>query len=554
MERLRFSYQMNTLADQGVARRLQIGEWWVDPTTNELGRPGSTVRIEPKAMEVLVALAERAGQAVTREELLAGVWPGVVVGDEALTQSIIKLRRALGDDPRSPSYIETISKRGYRLIAPVHRGEGPPSPSPLRRGRALGLAAGAVLALGAAGAYLYVYGWLRPPIPPVPDAFVAGDRKEVLTVTVLPFEALGTDVGQMRLAAGIGSDLMTDLSRLPGLRLIAASGAAQSGRFVVSGSVQREASALRVNVRLTDSRTSEQLWSQRFERPVGDLFAIQNEISRSLGAQLPGRIGDAERRRIAKRYTHSLEAYEHFLRGQAQLLARQGEEYLQARASYEKAIELDPKFARAYAGLAMTYAMDRRQPTVTQSSAALKRALELAETARQIDPDIPEVHWALGFVHTRGRRHDEAKRALHRAIELNPSYADAYALLGGIHTYIGEPAKSVPLLRSALRLNPDGGYLYYLLLGRAYLFMDDFEQAQINLQEALLRNPVDVESRVYLAATLAALGKQAAAGWEADEIRSLEPGFSARAWLETYPLTSARHRDRLLALTAKVGL
>jgi DNA-binding winged helix-turn-helix (wHTH) protein/TolB-like protein/Tfp pilus assembly protein PilF len=545
---------MNTLADQGVARKLQIGEWWVDATTNELARRGTRVRVEPKAMEVLMVLAARAGLAVTREELLAVVWPGVVVGDEALTQCIIKLRRALGDDPRSPTHIETISKRGYRLIAPVHRGERPPSPHSLRRGRAIGLAAAAVFALGAAGAYLYHA--LRTPIPSNPDAFVAGngERKEVLTVTVMPFEALGTDEGQARLAAGIGSDLMTDLSRLPGLRLIAASGGAQSGRFIVSGSVQREASALRVNVRLTDSRTNEQLWSQRFEQPFGDLFAIQNEISRSLSAQLPGMIGDAERRRMAKRYTHSLEAYEHFLRGQAQLLARQGEEYLQARASYEKAIELDPKFARAYAGLAMTYAMDRRQPTVTQSAAALKRALELAETARQIDPDIPEVHWALGFVHTRGRRHDEAIRALHQAIELNPSYADAYALLGGIHTYIGEPAKSVPLLRSALRLNPDGGYLYYLLLGRAYLFMDDFEQARINLQEALLRNPADVESRVYLAAALVAQGKRAAAGWEADEIRSLEPGFSARAWLETYPLTSARHRDRLLALVAKVGL
>ena len=97
--------------------RLLVGEWWADRSTNELGRAGETLRLEPKAMEVLMALAARAGQVVSREELLAAVWPGVVVGDEALTQSIIKLRRALGDNPRTPSYIETISKRGYRLIA-----------------------------------------------------------------------------------------------------------------------------------------------------------------------------------------------------------------------------------------------------------------------------------------------------------------------------------------------------------------------------------------------------------------------------------------------------
>ena len=98
---------------------LRIGSWQVDRTTNELARGGEVVRVEPKAMEVLTVLAGRAGQVVSREELFAAVWPGVVVGDEALTQAIIKLRRALGDDPRSPAYIETISKRGYRLIAPV---------------------------------------------------------------------------------------------------------------------------------------------------------------------------------------------------------------------------------------------------------------------------------------------------------------------------------------------------------------------------------------------------------------------------------------------------
>ncbi len=99
--------------------RLQIGDWWVEPAANELGRSGETVRIEPKAMQVLTTLAESSGRVVSREELLSGVWPGVIVGDEALTQTIIKLRKALGDNPRSPSYIETISKRGYRLIAPV---------------------------------------------------------------------------------------------------------------------------------------------------------------------------------------------------------------------------------------------------------------------------------------------------------------------------------------------------------------------------------------------------------------------------------------------------
>ncbi|MGH8746183.1 MAG: winged helix-turn-helix domain-containing protein, partial [Burkholderiales bacterium] len=126
-----------------VLARLEIGQWWADRTTNELGHAGKAVRIEPKAMEVLMALAARAGEVVSRQELLATVWPGVVVGDEALTQSIIKLRRALRDNPRSPSYIETISKRGYRLIAPVRPGGRAAATRPSRRAPWILPAAGA---------------------------------------------------------------------------------------------------------------------------------------------------------------------------------------------------------------------------------------------------------------------------------------------------------------------------------------------------------------------------------------------------------------------------
>ena len=546
--------------------RFSVGDWWADPMTHEIGRGAETIRLEPRVMQVLVALARRAGHAVTREELLAAVWPGVVVGDEVLTQCVIKLRRALGDSPRAPAYIETISKRGYRLIAPVVAAADPASspdlPSVPRRPRVPAAVAGAALlaALAIAGAALLTF--FRPAAVLAPAGVPAdpGVPRSAVTISVLPFETMGEDPGQQRLAAGIRHDLMTDLSRISSLRVIAISapaaggGVAGAGRFIVTGSVQREAGELRIHVRLTDGATQEQLWSQRFERPAGDLFAVQSDISRSLTDQLPARIGEAEKMRIAKRYTHSLEAYDHFLRAQSQVVAQRAGSQQEALAEYAKAIELDPKFARAYAGMAIASVLDWARPTATLAPAETRRALELAETARQIDPDIPEVHWALGFVHVRSRRHQEAIVALRRSIELNPSYADAYALLGGIYTYVGQPERSIPLLRTALRLNPEGSYLYYLLLGRAYLFMEDCEQARINLREALMRNASDVESRLYLAATLVCAGELSAAEWEAEEIRSGLPGFSTRAWLETYPLTSGRHRERLLALAAKVGL
>lgn len=527
--------------------QLRIGEWQADPAANELRRGPHVVRVEPKAMEVLMLLARQPGQLITREALFSAAWPGVVVGDEALTQCIIKLRRALGDDAKAASYIETISKRGYRLIAPVR----PLVPAqaarrPWRRVAALF----AAIAVGAA-----IYG-LRA----LPEQPAMVDREEAAhTITVLPFESLGPDGSQSYLARGLSAELGSELSRLPGVRVIIASVGTPrrpvpGARYVVSGSVQRDGERLRVNVHLLDSETGRQLWSQRFDRPFGDLFKVQDEVLRHLAEVLPGQLAQTALEHAAKRYTRSLEAYDWFLRAQARFLVRKAEDNEAARALYRRSLAADPQFARAYAGLAMTHAIDYRLRPAADGAADLARALELAEAARLMDPDLPEVHWAIAFVHVQGRRHEEAIQSLRKAIELNRSFADAYAFMGGIHTYLGQPEKSVPLLRTAMRLNPEGGYLYFLLLGRAYLFQNDAEQALINLREAAARNPDDMETRLFLAAAMAATGDRESAEWEVEQIRTLHAGFSIREWIGSYPLRSASHRDRLLALLARAGL
>jgi DNA-binding winged helix-turn-helix (wHTH) protein/TolB-like protein/Flp pilus assembly protein TadD len=549
--------------------RLWIGSWWVDTAADELGHDGETVRIEPKAMAVLMVLAGRAGAVVSRDELLSVGWPGVVVGDEALTQTIIKLRRALGDNPRAPTYIETISKRGYRLIAPV-RNDQPVPPDPGKNGAAAPFAPKERAprrllwsGLAAVVALIAVLVWRLDTKPVTVDATLAAEPWESavpkpLTIAVLPFESVG-DGEHAYLARGIGNDLVTNLSRLPGLRLIRASTSAGTGpkvrgaRYVVGGNVQRDGAMLRINIHVVDTLSGQPLWAERFERPFGDLFEIQDEIVRNVAEVLPGKLSDAARVELAKRYTPSLAAYDLFLRAQALFLVRQTEVNEEARDLYRKALALDPQFARAYAGLAMTYAMEYRlRPG--DHGASLTRAFELAETARQIDPDLPEVYWALGFVHVQSRRPDQAIRSLQRALELNPSFADGYALMGGIHNYVGESAKAIPMLRTALRLNPDGGYLYHLILGRAYLYENDVEQALINLREAAARNPVDLETRIHLAAALAAAGDRAAAQWEAAEVRSIATNFSLQEWLAAYPMSSTRYRERLAGLLAEAGL
>jgi DNA-binding winged helix-turn-helix (wHTH) protein/TolB-like protein len=522
-----------------ASQRLQVGDWTVDPALNELSAPGKTVKLEPKAMAVLVYLAERPGQVVSRDELLSAVWSGLVVSDDALTQVVIKLRKALGE-----AYIQTIPKGGYRLVARV----GAPAPKKRRLPWQLGAAAIAALLFLAVGVWLLTPGRDMPVTASVPAQ---------PTVTIRPFEALGNDAQAVLLARGMTADLVTDLSKLAGLSVIAGTTVpveAPPIRYVVSGSVQRIDDRLRLHVHLADAQTGKQLWSERFDRPVSGFFAIQEEVGPKILHVLPAKVSEAELRRVAQPHTRSLEAYEYFQRGQAALVVRQKADNEAARKMFQRAIALDGAFARAYAGLALTYAADYRNQWRPNGAAALERAFELARTAHEINPDIRETYWVLGFVHLERRQHEQALQYLESSVRLYPSFADGYALMGGIKTYIGRPADTVPLLRTAMRLNPEGSYFYFLILGRAYLFLGDFEQARLNLEQALARNPENLETRVYMAALQTMAGDRSAAAWEAEQIRALQPGFSIRRWLETYPMTDASQNTKLLQALGELGL
>lgn len=566
-----------------IATGWQIGKWRVEPAVNEIARDGESARIEPKAMEVLVLLADRAGQVVGREELLSAVWPGTVVGDDALSQAIIKLRKALGDSAKSPQYIETIPKRGYRLVATAKRIEleraKPPevspqndnaAPFPLReraRSPRLARTAAIMAAFLVAGAALYFLVH-RPEAPTAPALSVddlTADRSAVLpTVAVMPFETQADDAEQAYLARGIAADLTTDMSRISGMRVIGmsmfagpgspASGTRSPARYLVSGSLHRTSGALKINVRLVDTESGQLLWAERYERPLSDLVAVGEEIVGRLVSVLPVKISESEKQQLARRYTRNPDAYDYFLRGKAAFLTRLQTENDTAKEMYRKAIELDPAFARAYAGLAFTYTADYRNQWTADGPQAITKAVELATTALQIDPNLPEIHAMLGYVHAVRREHAQAIKYLHRAIALDRSYADAYANLGAVYTNLGQPERTVPLLRTAMRLNADAGFIYFLVLGRAYLFQGNTEQASINLREALARNPVDLETRIYTAANLVASGKLEDARWEAEEIRHLQAGFATDIWLQTSPMTDASMKQRLIGLLSQVGL
>lgn len=553
-----------------AAQPFQVGRWTVEPALHTLSAGDQAVKIEPKAMVVLRYLAERSGEVVSREALLQAAWSGVIVGDDALTQVVVKLRKALGDAPGQPEYIQTISKGGYRLVAPVVRLGAQRAPQqstrPPRRRLPWYLGIGVPVVLVIAG-----FWWAverrevgGAPSPVVATAVRPPAEATQPTVAVRPFEAIGNDPQEALLARGITADIVTDLSKMPGLWVLRA--APQSGmdgeglpngappiRYLVSGTVQRAGDRVRLQVHLSDARTGKQLWSERFDRALSGLFEIQEELGPKILESLPVKVGEAERRRIAQRYTRNLEAYETFQRGQLALQTRRKAENENARELFRRAIDLDATFARAYAALAMTHAADYRNQWAQDRALALERAFQLARTANQIDSDIPETYWVLAFVHSHRHEHDEALRHLQSAIRLNPSFADGYALMGGILTSLGRPEQAVSLLHTAMRLGPDSGYLHFMLLGRAYLLSGDMEQARTYLARSLSRNPEFLDAHVYLAAVHVAAGDNAAAAWEADEIRTLQPGFTARRWFETNPTADGPLKTKVTVLLGTLG-
>lgn len=522
-----------------LAREYLVNGDIVSPSTNEIIHNDEVVRIEPKSMEVLVYLFDHAGQVVSREQILDAIWDTVTVGDDSLTNAIIKIRRAFGDDARAPKVVETIPKRGYRLIAEVVVvAENEPVAKTNSKATFAVLAALAVSLL-AVGFWVFE----TDSIPPTELSAPTDNRTRI---AVAPFLNLSGDAAQEYLAKGIEQTILTELTAHPQIVAIEDSNGATAANYRLEGSVRRNGDRIRVDTRLLDARDGTILASQRHDRDFSDLIAVETEIETTILQALTLDIDQANLAKESHGYTDNIQAYDLFLQAQAALLRRDQAGNINARALYLRAIERDPRFARAYAGLALVYAADYRNGWAPDETGTLERALSLATTALEIEPNLPEQYWVIGYVHTQQRQLDSGEEALQNALRLDPEYADAFALLGGIQTYAGRPEKTVPLLNQAMRLKPQAGYLYFLLLGRAYYFLEDCPLALINLTEAASRNPSNLETHLYLAACQAKLGNLEDAVWEVEEIHGIDAEFSLATFFKSYPMVAETQIDALM--------
>ncbi len=382
-----------------VQTAVRVGSWLIDPSLNNMSAEGKTVRLEPKVMGVLLCLAGHPGETVSKEQLFQAVWPNTVVTEDALKRCIAELRRAFNDDARQPSIIETISKRGYRLIAPV--------------------------------------------VVPITSTTVAENAVSD-SIVVLPFINISGDLENEYFADGITEEIIDALAQIPDLQVVARSSAFSfkgkhvdlrivgkelNVRTVLEGSVRRCDNHLRITVQLVNAADGYHLWSERYDREMKDVFAIQEEIARGIAQRLKITF-PWNARPLIKTGTPNLEAYQSYLKGRAQLYKR-GPTLSCALACCQQAVDLDPGYALAWAGLADCYTTLCWYGLAAPKD-SMPKAMDAARRAVALDSSLAEGHGALAMAATLGTwNRVEAEFEFLRAIQLNPKYIQAldwYAL------------------------------------------------------------------------------------------------------------------------------
>lgn len=509
----------------------RIGDWLVEPDTCRVTMGDNAIKLEPKVMGLLVYLAQRPGRVVSREELERALWAGTVVGYDALTSAVIKLRKAFGDDPHRPWLVETVAKKGYRLVAPI-AGDAHSLPTYAMPRRRLALRYPALaMALGIA------LGWL---------IFKIAATDDIPAIAVLPFADLSNDPKLAYFGEGVREDIVTDLSKLSGVRVIAHSpqpptspSDTWAARFILKGSVRRIGDDIRVTAKLIDTETGTHVWAEGYNRRLHDIFAVQEEVTRNIVAALALSLSSEENEYLARRDTRSVEAYDLFLKGQARYARHSADDNAAARDYFLRALALDGNFTRAHGALALAYTDDFRFGWTNDTAIAANAALFHAERALALDTRSAQAHWVLGFVQLHVRKdHAAAVRLGERAIRLDSRNASAHGLLAAAHVYGGDTYAAVRHSERALQLDPERGARYRTILGIALYFSGRYDQARAALEQTLEHNPARLLPQIYLAATLSRLGQSDEARWIADTIRITHSEHELHRWASAQPFAT----------------
>ena len=389
------------------------------------------------------------------------------------------------------------------------------------------------------------------------------------SIAVLPFTNMSADAEQEFFADGISEDIITALSKISGLAVIARNSTfAYKGksvrvqeigrdlgvRYVLEGSVRKAGDRVRITAQLIDATDGHHVWAARFDRDLSDIFDLQDEITSNVVTALHVRLVEGEQARLWQKSTENLAAWECLVQGLPCFRRFTGEDNARARRLFEQAVALDPDYATGWVWLAWTYWAEARFLWAESPSEAAARATELARKALALDGELAECHAVLGALHLMARDYDEAFRAGERAVALAPNGADVTALLAVTLNWSGEPAAACDLITKAMRLSPGYSAWYDSVLAHAYRLLGRLEEAVAIYREAIARNPNHIGPHIGLTSCFAELGREAEARAEAEEILKISPGFTLSRYSESLTYKDPEHARRSLDALAKAGL
>jgi adenylate cyclase len=508
-----------------------------DTDRRELRRGAELVTIPPQVFDLLDYLIRNREHVVSKDDLIDAIWKGRIVSETALTTRLNAARTAVGDSGEEQRLIKTLPRKGFRFVGPVREAEE-----------------AAVAAVA------------DNPVEPSKPALTLPDK---LSIAVLPFHNLSGDPEQEYFADGIAEDVLTTLSKIQEVLVIARAssfmfkgqardireiGQMLGARYVLEGSVRKAGNRVRLSAQLIDGLNGGHVWADRFEGDVDDVFELQDRITQDIVAALEVKLTLGEEARVWRKRSGNPLVYEHFHKGRTLYVNFAKHTHAQARGEFERALAINPSFTPALALLGFTLTDQARFGWEMGQAATYEAALECAARALAVDPDSGEAYITAGYARLFQRRHDDALAAGEKAIALCPSVAGIYHIAGMIHGYAGDFRKAAQYEEQSQRLSPLSRNESRVDEARARFHLGDLVAARDIASQVLMERPGWLSAQTTLAAALWNLGSEEEARVIVRKMTASHPHLTASRWAQGSPYRHRKDLDALVAPLRMAGL
>lgn len=490
----------------------QFGVFQVDLDRRELLKHGTRIRLQHKPFQLLAELLQRPGEVVSREELRRSLWPAdtFVDFDEGMNTAVKRLRGCLGDSSANPIYIETVAGSGYRFIAPVtciesdiRHGGADASPLPEPEKPATQASTSTRLLLWSLPAVLMAAALIGLAVDRFRKHPANPGRGSIQSIAVLPLVNLSGDPSQEYFADGMTDEIITNLAKLAGPKIISRTSAMQykgthkrvpdiaselNVGAIVEGSVERSGDKVRVRVQLIQASTDQHMWAEEYNRELRDVLGLEADLARDIADQVQLQLSARQQQDLSHPRLLNPQAFQDYLMGRQYWALRTQESLPKALEYFQRAVQEDPNDARSYAGLAHCYIV---LPMVTEFPAAeaAQNARQAAEKAIALDSSLADAHLAMAAVrYYQDWDFKGAEREFKQTLELNSNYSTAHQWYSEFLSIMGRRDESIQEIEKAIALDPLSAIVHHQA-GQTFREARQYDRAMVEYREALRLNP-----------------------------------------------------------------